>query len=87
MGVAIWCGRLTRKVHAIMTGSFSWSLLLVALLPLLIAPAYCQHTEYYRLTFILAIKTNDSGLEIYTFLVAACLHGVVTNISDAKNFW
>ena len=66
MGEAIWCGRLTRKVHAIMTGSFSWSLLLVALLPLLIAPAYCQHTEYCRLTFIFAIKTNDSGLEIYT---------------------
>ena len=54
-------------MHAIMTGSFSWSLLLVALLlPLSIAPAYRQHTEDYRLTFILAIKNNDSGLEVYT---------------------
>ena len=54
-------------MHAIMTGSFNWSLLLVALLLLLsIAPAYRQHTEDYRLTFILAIKKNASGLEVYT---------------------
>ena len=74
MGVAIGSARRVncvdwpgRKVHAIMTGSFSWSLLLVALLLLLsIAPAYRQHTEDYRLTFILAIKNNDSGLEVYT---------------------
>ena len=53
-----------------MTGLCSWSLLLVALLPLLnIAPAYCQHTEDYRLTFLLAIKNNENGLEIYTLFL------------------
>ena len=54
--------------HAIMTGLSSWPIHFVALsLPLLsIAPAYCQHTEDYRLTFILAIKNNESGLEVYT---------------------
>ena len=54
--------------HAIMTGLSSWPIHFVALsLPLLsITPAYCQHTEDYRLTFILAIKNNESGLEVYT---------------------
>ena len=51
-----------------MTGTW-WSLS-ATLLPLisvaLIAPVYCRHTEDYRLTFVLAIKNNESGLEIYT---------------------
>ena len=49
-----------------MTGTW-WPL--AALLPLIsvtIFPAYCQHTADYKLTFILAIKNNDSGLEVYT---------------------
>ena len=51
-----------------MTGTW-WSLS-ATLLPLisvaLITPVYCRHTEDYRLTFVLAIKNNESGLEIYT---------------------
>ena len=50
-----------------MTGTW-WPL--ATLLPLisvaLITPVYCRHTEDYRLTFVLAIKNNESGLEIYT---------------------
>ena len=39
----------------------------MALLPLIrIAPIYCQHTEDYRLTFVVAIKSNESGLELRT---------------------
>ena len=50
-----------------MMGSCSLWLLLVALLPpVRIAPAYCQHTENHRLTFLVAIKSNGSGLEIHT---------------------
>ena len=50
-----------------MMGSCGLSLLLVALLPpVRITPAYCQHTEDHRLTFLVAIKSNGSGLEIHT---------------------
>ena len=50
-----------------MMGSYDLSLLLVALLPpVRIAPAYCQHTEDHRSTFLVAIKSNGSGLEIHT---------------------
>ena len=51
-------------------GSYSLWLLFVALLLLVrIAPAYCQHTEDvedHRLTFLVTIKSNGSGLEIHT---------------------
>ena len=47
-----------------MTGYCSWWLLLVTLLPLIsVAPVYCQH---YGRTFLLSIKNNESGLEIFT---------------------
>ena len=54
-----------------MTGTCSWWLLLVALLPLIfIAPVYCQHPEEdNRLTFLVAIKNNESGLEVHTLSV------------------
>ena len=43
-------------------------LVLMALLPVIkIPPVYCQRTDDYRLTpFLVAIKSNDSGLEIRT---------------------
>ena len=50
-----------------MTGYHSWWLLLVTLLPLIsVGPVYCQHIEDYGWTFLLSIKNNESGLEIFT---------------------
>ena len=50
-----------------MTGSCSWWLLLVTLLTLIsVGPVYCQHIEDYGRTFLLSIKNNESGLEIFT---------------------
>ena len=50
-------------------GSCNLWLVLMALLPVIkISPAvYCQRTDDYRLTpFLVAFKSNDSGLEIRT---------------------
>ena len=58
------------NAHGIMTGACRgrrrWSLQVVALLSLIriIAPVYCQRTEDYQLTLLVAIKNNGSGLEI-----------------------
>ena len=52
-------------------GSYGSWLLLVALLSLTlicvnVGPIYCQHAEDYRWTFFVAIKSNDTGLEVHT---------------------
>ena len=56
-----------RRVATIM-GSCNLWLVLMALLPMIkVPPVYCQRTDDYRLTpFLVAIKSNDSGLEIRT---------------------
>ena len=71
-------GVVIRVTCTIMTGSCSLWLPLLALLPLIrIAPVYCQHTEDYGLTFLLAIKNNESGLEVRTLFPEN--HGSVSN--------
>ena len=40
---------------------------ILTLLPLIrIAPVFCQHAEDYELTLLVAIRSNESGLEIRT---------------------
>ena len=49
-----------------MSGYSKWWLSLVALLPLIrIAPVYCQHTEDYRLTFLLVDWSRANGYKYY----------------------
>ena len=68
---SVGVSRAPRLIERKMVGSCSLWLLLVALLPpVRITPAYCQHTEDvvedHRLTFLVATRSNGSGLEIHT---------------------
>ena len=60
--------RRVANSQLVMVSCNLWLVLYMALLPVIkVSPVYCKRTDDYRLTpFLVAIKSNDSGLEIRT---------------------